>query len=190
MVTCNRKRTNDREKTAATTWHIFFPLTCAREECCKEFLIVTQHTYSSKMTFFDRLSLSFVHQSVRCVLFQSQAVVVFSRQSAPQSMWMFKECEGWIEKESEEARERCTLGSCVSWPHFKTDLWGCREGRGVAFHCSPFLCFLWNDRTRGRAHKGRVRTSAWKPSTERWKSPGEVMVQKRNGQKYTAPTLE
>lgn len=58
--------------------------------------------------------------------------------------------------ESKRERERCTRSSCVIWPHFKMDLWGCREGRGVAFTATfSLLPPKWQD---GRAHtKGRVR---------------------------------
>lgn len=50
----------------------------------------------------------------------------------------------------EGGRERFTQGSCVIWPHFKMDLWGCREGRGVPFTATlSSLPPKWQD---GRVH--------------------------------------
>lgn len=71
---------------------------------------------------------------------------------------------------------------------------GCREGRGVAFTTtfSFASCKMTGQEEGGRGDvctQWQSKMSAWKPSMGRWKSTGEVMVQKRNGQKYAAPSL-
>lgn len=125
----------------------------------QEYLIVTKYIYSSNMTFFEKQSGRFLH----FFFFKHHSVRVPAECESGSSFLPSKHatihvnvCEGGTEQESEETREWCTRGSCVIWPHFKMDLWGCREGSGVAFTATfSSLPPKWQD---GRAHtKARVR---------------------------------
>lgn len=158
--------------TASTTF--FSCLTCACEECSKEYLSLDSHAARTRQ-FFWKQTERFLYP------FNITLSVLFPPFKARRRQY------DWVWGETEKESERSAPGARVSSDLIlEMDLCGCMEGIGVAFTATFSLP---SPKLKGGEGWGQSKTPAWKPSTQRWKSASEVMVQKRNGKKYTAPSL-